>query len=38
MSKPIKKGVKIVLIILIVAVLLAACFLSVAIYAKNDFA
>ena len=37
MSKPMKKGTKIVLVVLIVAVLLAACFLCVAIYAKNEF-
>ena len=37
MSKPMKKGTKIFLILLIVAVLLAACFISVAIYAKLEF-
>ena len=36
-SKPMKKGVKIALIILIVVVLLATCFLCVGIYAKNEF-
>ena len=37
MSKPMKKGTKIVLAVLIVAVLLAACFASVALYAKREF-
>ena len=37
MSKPLKKGTKIFLAILIVAVLLCACFVSVAIYARNEF-
>lgn len=37
MSKPMKKGTKIFLILLIVAVLLTACFISVAIYAKLEF-
>lgn len=37
MSKPLKKGTKIFLAILIVAVLLGACFVSVAIYARNEF-
>ena len=37
MSKPMKKGVKITLILLIVIVLLIACFISVAIYARIEF-
>ncbi len=37
MSKPMKKGVKITLILLIVIVLLVACFISVAIYARMEF-
>ena len=37
MSKPMKKGVKVLLILLIVLVLLAACFLSVALYARMEF-
>ena len=37
MSRPMKKGLKVFLILLIVAVLLAACFASVALYAKNEF-
>ena len=37
MSKPLKKGTKIVLIILIVLVLLGLCFFSVAMYAKHEF-
>ena len=37
MSKPMKKGVKITLILLIVVVLLVACFISVAIYARMEF-
>ena len=37
MSKPMKKGVKIFLAVLIVATLLAVCFLSVALYAKHEF-
>ena len=37
MSKPMKKGVKVFLILLIVAVLLTACFICVGIYAKLEF-
>ena len=37
MKKPMKKGVKIFLILLIVGILMAICFLSVALYAKNEF-
>ena len=37
MSKPMKKGTKIVLAVLIVAVLLGVCFTCVAIYAKKEF-
>ena len=37
MSKPLKKGTKIVLAVLIVSVLLAICFACVAVYAKREF-
>ena len=37
MKKPMKKGTKIVLTVLIVAALLAVCFTCVALYAKREF-
>ena len=37
MSKPMRKGTKIVLGVLIASVLIAACFACVALYAKNEF-
>ncbi|MBR5409516.1 MAG: hypothetical protein IK104_02500 [Clostridia bacterium] len=37
MSKPMKKGVKVFLILLIAATLLTACFICVGIYAKMEF-
>ncbi|MBQ7637319.1 MAG: hypothetical protein IJS90_00275 [Clostridia bacterium] len=37
MKKQLSKGMKIFLVLLIVAVLLGACFLSVALYAKHEF-
>ena len=37
MSKPMKKGMKIFLVLLIVVVLVGACFASVAIYARMEF-
>ena len=37
MSKPMKKGVKIFLVVLIVLVLVGLCFASVAIYARMQF-
>ena len=37
MKKPLSKGIKIFLVVLIVAALLAICFTCVALYAKNEF-
>ncbi len=37
MSKPLKKGTKIFVIVLVVAFLLGLCFFCVAMYAKNEF-
>ena len=37
MSKPAKKGTKILIGFLIAAILMAICFLCVALYAKNEF-
>ena len=37
MSKPLKKGTKVVLGLLVAATLMAVCFLCVALYARNEF-